>query len=100
MLFQLCIARDGWAKTSDGMLFPRYAICASADGKAPTFYYRNGGPRALTRPSAGKDVPQWQRRAVAYVHACGGLPLAELADVVEWFRTHRTGTPLRHLEAA
>lgn len=93
MLFFLCIAQDGWART-DGWTFPRHAICASRDGKAPAFRWRNGGPRALTKPSASKEVPQWMRRAQAYVHAQGGLPLEACEAAVQWFRAHRTGFPM------
>jgi hypothetical protein len=98
MLYFLTIAQDGWTLGADWR-YPRWALCASTDGRTPAFRYRNGGPRALTRPSASKESPQWQRRAVAYVHAAGGLPLSELETVVEWFRAHRTGTPIVHLTA-
>ena len=98
MLFFLAICPDGYARTGD-WTYPRWAVCASHDGRYPAFRYRNGGPRALTKPSAAKSSPLWQTRAVNYVRAVGGLPLAELEQVVEWFRTHRTGVPLTHLSS-
>lgn len=99
MLYQLCIARDGWAKTSE-WAYPRWALCSSLDGRTPALRYRNGGPRALTRATAAREAPLWQHRAVNYVRSVGGLPLADLEAVVEWFRTHRTGTPIAHLGLA
>lgn len=96
MLFLLAICPDGYAR-SDSWTYTRWAICASHDGTYPAFRYRNGGPRSLSRPSAAKEAPLWQRRAVNYVRSVGGLPLTELEYVVEWFRTHRTGVPMGYL---
>lgn len=92
MRFYLCIARDGWAK-ADEFCYPRWAICLSRDEKVPAFRWRNGGPQALTKPSAMKEAPLWQRRAVAYVHTLGGLTVEECDRAVQWFRAHRTGFP-------
>lgn len=96
MLFNLAICTDGYARSAEWR-YIRWAICASHDGVHPAFRYRNGGPRSLTKPSAGKSAPLWMHRAVNYVRAVGGLPLAELEYVVEWFRTHRVGVPMAHL---
>lgn len=91
MLFYLTIARDGWARF-EGQDYtewtrPRWAVCASVDGKQPWRRYRNGGPVGVVRPVSGSEPPAWMRAAVAHVHAAGGYPLQELEAVVEHYRT-------------
>lgn len=101
-LYQLVIARDGTAATGSGedrWTFGRWAVCLSADGKRPVSFYRNGGPRGVVKPVSGKSAPEWQRRAVAYVAAVGGVSESEAVDVVEWFREHRTGSYLARVAA-
>lgn len=90
MLFQLIIARDGYAR-SGGFCYPRWALCPSLDGRTPARRYSNGGPVAIVRPVAGKAAPAWQDRAVGFVRFCGGLPLSELEAVALWYQSHRTG---------
>lgn len=92
MFYSLVIARDGYC-TSAGFTYPRWAICLSRDGKVPAFHWRNGGPRSLVRPTASKAPPQWMERAVGFVRAMGGLTFEDCDTVVNWFKTHRTGTP-------
>ncbi len=94
---KLTIATDGWAVrnrgTDDEHCDRRWAVCASVDGATPHRRYRNGGPVAVVRPCSGKEPPHWMRRAVSYVDRCGGLPLAVLPYVAQWFREHRAGEP-------
>jgi len=90
---RLAVVQDGYTKERDGFRYPRWTVCPSQDGRAPLERYRNGGPRGLCRPVAGKTAPQWAARAVAYVARVGGLPLGVLPYLVEWFHGHRNGEP-------
>ena len=56
-------------------------------------------PAAATKSGV---VPQWFRRAVACVHAHGGLTRAELGHALEFYRAHRAGdwTPAPEAAAA
>lgn len=101
-LYHLVIARDGTAATGSGedrWTFPRWAVCLSADGRAPLKRWRNGGPVGVVKPVSGKSAPEWQRRAVAYVAAVGGVSESEAVDVVEWYRKHRTGSYVARVAA-
>lgn len=98
-LYHLTIATDGKART-DEWTYTRWALCHSTDGTEPAHRFNNGGPVNVTRPVAGKDAPQWMHRAVAYVRSAGPMERAELATVAEWFRAHRTGTPVEDYEMA
>jgi len=98
-LYLLTIATDGKART-DEWTYTRWALCHSVDGVEPAHRFRNGGPVNVTRPVAGKDAPQWMHRAVAYVRAMGAMNRTELAAVADWFRAHRTGTPIEDFAMA
>lgn len=93
----LCSARDGWATADRGTAsewrYPRWALCASSDGRVPLRKYRNGGPVGLSKAVAGKVAPLWHTRAIGFVASCGGLPMAALPMVAEWFRSNRVGAP-------
>jgi hypothetical protein len=91
-LFHLAIARDGWAKDDAGFVYPRWVVCLSRDGSTPASRYRNGGPKSVGgRSSAMKVAPDWQRRAVGYVAAIGGVTAEEAGTVADWYRRNRTG---------
>lgn len=86
--FVLAICRDGWAK-ADGFCYPRWALCASNDGKLPAWKYRNGGPEHLVRTTASKHAPDWMAALAAHVAAFGPLPLGELVDLAEAWKRAR-----------
>lgn len=94
----LVSAPDGWASwgdtgRDDRWCRRRWALCPSADGRTPLERWRNGGPKGLGRTSSGERAPAWHDRAARFVRAAGGLPMAALPYVAEWFRSHRIGAP-------
>ena len=95
--YYLAIATDGKART-DEWTYTRWALCHSTDKVEPAHRYRNGGPVAVVKPTASKAPPVWMTRAVCYVLSAGPMTRPELAEVAEWFRAHRVGTPVQSAE--